>query len=341
MSKNVVLKVGETPSVVVSTTPSLINSQMSNATYRGPKGDKGDTGERGPQGIQGPIGPAGPQGPKGIQGEPGPIGPKGELGPTGPKGDTGPSGVYYGVDTPTGDVNVWIDPSGEAYIPESGGGSGGREVIWVPETFSDDSSGEYPQSEKQREFKNKLKEAISKGISNYDFMLRRDDASIKLNTQYTSIGSNKYIKFSYVNASGGTNSCSLSVASLDKIEDKLLFYQDAIIMTNNNIKDYVGKWTYEHLEQSHGFYMDKTTTHLKLLYYYDNHYGTINLSLPDNVSNWDRYEEYFGGYEYNPSDGEMIPILIRNEWGTLYLYDARSRNTFEAYFTGYYYWQEG
>lgn len=120
MSKNVMLKVGETPSVVVSTTPSLINSQMSNATYRGPKGDKGDPGERGPQGIQGPIGPAGPQGPTGVQGEPGPIGPKGELGPVGPKGDTGPSGVYYGIDTPTGDVNVWIDPSGEAYIPESG-----------------------------------------------------------------------------------------------------------------------------------------------------------------------------------------------------------------------------
>jgi hypothetical protein len=42
------LKVGETPSVVVSTTPSLINSSMSNATYQGPKGDKGDPGERGP-----------------------------------------------------------------------------------------------------------------------------------------------------------------------------------------------------------------------------------------------------------------------------------------------------
>lgn len=127
MSKNVMLKVGETPSVVVSTTPSLINSQMANATYRGPKGDKGDPGERGPQGLpgeQGPIGPAGPrgeQGERGIDGAPGPIGPKGELGPVGPKGDTGPSGVYYGVDTPTGDVNVWIDPSGEAYIPESGG----------------------------------------------------------------------------------------------------------------------------------------------------------------------------------------------------------------------------
>jgi hypothetical protein len=174
------LKVGETPSVVVSTTPSLINSQMSNATYRGPKGDKGDPGERGPQGLpgeQGPMGPAGPrgeQGERGIDGAPGPIGPKGELGPVGPIGDTGPSGVYYGVDTPTGDVNVWIDPSGEAYIPESGGGEG-REIIWVPETFNDDATGEHSPAERQREFKNKLKEVVKNGLHNYIFMINDRD----------------------------------------------------------------------------------------------------------------------------------------------------------------------
>ena len=319
---------------------------MSNATYRGPKGDKGDPGERGPQGIQGPIGPAGPQGPAGIQGEPGPIGPKGELGPVGPKGDTGPSGVYYGVDTPTGDVNVWIDPSGEAYIPESGGGSGGREVIWVPETFSDNNSGEYPQTERQREFKNKLKEAISKGMLNYDFMLKRDDTSIKLNTQYTSIGSNKYIKFSYVSASGGLNSCLISVESLDKIEDKILFYQDATIITNNNIQNYAsgsGKWVYESTDNNYYHYISYgDTAHLKLLYQYNGYQGVIDLSLPHNYHDWyARHEDYYGWCVYNNSQDEIIPILVRNEYGTMYLLDARNGSDFGAYLTGYYYWQEG
>ena len=66
----------------------------------GPKGDKGDTG---PQGIQGLTGPEGPIGPQGIQG------PQGEKGD---KGDTGSSGVYIGDTQPTGDYNVWIDPTG-------------------------------------------------------------------------------------------------------------------------------------------------------------------------------------------------------------------------------------
>ena len=70
---------------------------------QGPKGDKGDIGPEGPQGIQGLTGPGGPIGPQGIQG------PQGEKGD---KGDTGSSGVYIGDTEPTGDYNVWIDPTG-------------------------------------------------------------------------------------------------------------------------------------------------------------------------------------------------------------------------------------
>ena len=62
MSKNVIYKEGETPGVVISTTPTFVDVQMSNASYRGPKGDKG---EQGPQGIPGPVGPQGPRGEKG------------------------------------------------------------------------------------------------------------------------------------------------------------------------------------------------------------------------------------------------------------------------------------
>lgn len=73
---------------------------------------KGDTG---PQGIQGPQGIRGEVGPQGVRGEVGPQGPQGETGAQGPQGEPGASGVYVGSDAPTDpDVNVWIDPDGEA-----------------------------------------------------------------------------------------------------------------------------------------------------------------------------------------------------------------------------------
>ena len=76
---------------------------------RGETGPQGEVGPRGPQGIQGEVGP---QGPQGIQGE---VGPQGETGAQGPQGEPGASGVYVGSDAPTDpDVNVWIDPDGEA-----------------------------------------------------------------------------------------------------------------------------------------------------------------------------------------------------------------------------------
>lgn len=88
---------------------------------RGPQGEKGDTGPQGPQGIQGEVGPQGPQGiqgevgPQGEKGDTGPQGPQGETGEQGPQGEPGASGVYVGSDAPTDpDVNVWIDPDGEA-----------------------------------------------------------------------------------------------------------------------------------------------------------------------------------------------------------------------------------
>ena len=337
------LKVRETPSVVVSTTPSLINSQMSNATYRGPKGDKGDPGPQGPQGIQGPIGPAGPQGPAGVQGEPGPIGPQGELGPVGPKGDTGPSGVYYGVDTPTGDVNVWIDPSGEAYIPESTG-SGGREIIIVPETLSDNASGDPSPAQEQQEFKNKLKEAIANGINNYDFMVVGDNKSIKMNVALITSNTYSYLYFSCINGQGGYNSFHIDVNKLDTLEDRTLFYLPSYLITTRNIKNYAGgKWIYE--TGDNNFYQgisSQETSHLKLLYQYNNYQGVIDLSLPENNTDWgNRYEDYCGGCVYNESYGEIIPILIRNEYGTMYIYDARYASDFGAIITGYYYWQEG
>lgn len=322
-----------------------ITTSMSNATYRGPKGDKGDTGERGPQGIQGPVGPVGPQGPVGIQGEPGPIGPRGELGPVGPKGETGPSGVYYGVDTPTGDVNVWIDPSGEAYIPESGGGEG-REIIWVPETLSDNYDGNPSPAQRQREFKNKLKEAIANGLNNYDFMRPGVDNSnsIRMNVDLLS-SSNPYLRFSCINGAGGYNDFRIYIEDLDVLEDKILFYQPSNLITSSNINNYAsgGKWVYENADNNYYHYISYSdTAHLKLLYQYNGYQGVIDLSLPDNAHDWSsRYEDYSGGCVYNNTYSEIIPIRVRNEYGTMYLVDARYDSDFGAYLTGYYYWQEG
>ena len=91
----------------------VINVSMSNAIYRGPKGDKGDKGDDGfiqfeeltPEQKEELRGPQGIQGPKGD------------------RGDKGDPGVYIGAETPEGDVNVWIDPTGDPIDLPSGGGS--------------------------------------------------------------------------------------------------------------------------------------------------------------------------------------------------------------------------
>lgn len=106
---------------IVEETP-VIQTSMSNASYRGPRGEKGEpfkyedfTPEqleslRGPSGPIGPIGPRGEIGPAGPAGE---IGPKGDVGPAGPSGK---SGVYIG-ETPGEDDLVWINPN-EEYVSD-------------------------------------------------------------------------------------------------------------------------------------------------------------------------------------------------------------------------------
>lgn len=116
----------------------VINVALGNPTYQGPagkdgapgpmgpqgpKGDKGDPGVQGKDGIQGPKGDKGDpgaQGPKGNDGAPGSVGP---MGPQGEQGIPGPSGVYIGTEMPEGDINVWIDPTGDPIDLPSGGGS--------------------------------------------------------------------------------------------------------------------------------------------------------------------------------------------------------------------------
>ena len=51
-----------------------------------------------------------------LQGPPGPPGPDGKDGKDGQDGERGESGVYVGTDTPPDDANVWVDPSGSAYL---------------------------------------------------------------------------------------------------------------------------------------------------------------------------------------------------------------------------------
>ena len=98
-----------------NTGPQGIQGEVGPQGPQGPRGEKGDTGPQGPQGIQGEVGPQGLQGIQGPQGEVGPQGPQGETGAQGPQGEPGVSGVYVGSDAPTDpDVNVWIDPDGEA-----------------------------------------------------------------------------------------------------------------------------------------------------------------------------------------------------------------------------------
>lgn len=69
---------------------------------KGEKGDKGDPGEKGEKGDPGAPGKDGQDGQDGKDGKDGKDGIDGE------------SGVYIGSEEPTGDVNVWINPNGEA-----------------------------------------------------------------------------------------------------------------------------------------------------------------------------------------------------------------------------------
>lgn len=73
----------------------VINTNLANATYRGPEGPAGPQGPMGKDGPQGPMGQTGPkgdQGPVGPRGEPGPAGKDGAPGPQGIQGEPGPAG---------------------------------------------------------------------------------------------------------------------------------------------------------------------------------------------------------------------------------------------------------
>lgn len=104
---------GYTP-VIGSNENWFINNVDTGKPSRGVQGEKGDTGDVGPTGPQGVPGEKGDPGIQGPQGEPGIQGPPGQDGAPGPQGEPGEkgdSGVYVGDTEPTGDYNVWIDPT--------------------------------------------------------------------------------------------------------------------------------------------------------------------------------------------------------------------------------------
>lgn len=304
---------------------------------QGPAGADGAQGEVGPRGEQGPQGETGPQGPMGPQGEAGPAGPAGKDGAQGPQGEPGPSGVYVGTDTPTGEVNVWIDPSGEANVPESGGGIG-KEVILVPMSLGNTPM---DQQIKQRTFKNKIKEAIKNGIKNYIFILDTTDESVVLNAEYD----NNKITFSYTHSTSGlynyrANYATISVSDLDKLESRMLF-ENTTLITTDNYHNYIsggGSWSYVGVDSSQA-YITEYTTHIKILYTYDMYDGVIDLSLPYNERGFhNTSNDFAGGCVYGNS--EIIPIRVKNDYGSISIVDARYDTDFGAYIRGYYYWQE-
>lgn len=221
------------------------------------------------------------------------------------------------------------------------GGGGGREVIIVPPSLSNDPSGNPSPAMEQKEFKDKLKEAIANGLHNYDFIVYGPDKSIKMNVELTKQTTDSYLRFSYITADGRYGSFSISVSSLDTLESKLLFYTPQALITSNNVKQYNSKWVYKDGSGNYQQEIYDNTSHLKLLYQYDIYQGTIELTLPDGQGDWaDRYEQYSGGCVYDSSNGELIPIQIQNEWGVFSIVDARTSSDFGAVCEGYYYWKE-
>lgn len=351
--------------VVVEDIP-VINTSLANPIYQGPPGPagpagkdgepgpagqngkdgaKGDQGEQGPMGPVGPMGPAGPKGEDGRDGAPGEPGPAGADGAKGDKGDpgeqgpAGPSGVYIGTDTPTGEVNVWIDPSGEANVPDSGGGIG-KEVILVPMSFSNTPA---DQQRKQKAFKNKIKEAIQNGIENYIFLLDGNDISVVLNVEYY----NNKITFSYTHTTSGlynykTYYATITVSELDTIESRYLFANTTILNADNYF-NYIspssgGRWIYVGVENNQA-YINDYTTHIKLLYTYDMYDGIIDMSLPyGDKGFYNSYNDFIGGCVWDNS--EVVPIRVKNQGGSISLVDARYDTDIGIYIRGYYYWQE-
>lgn len=314
---------------------------------QGPAGEQGPQGIQGEQGIQGPVGPVGPEGPKGPAGEPGPAGmdgakgdkgdpgEQGPIGPQGPKGDAGEpgvpgkdgeSGVYVGTDTPTGEVNVWIDPSGEAYIPESGnGGSGFEEYTFhhSPDTDNDDAkfATEYwkyyinngvlkPVVLYMTSYKDNNRKSITRHL-----ITRISITSTSLGIYYE--GDDTYKGLSYM---------------FDATTQQLKNCYNA----SGPSPSTGGKWVW-----SDGDYVGASTTHIKLYYTYEEYTGIIDLSLPyDQKSFAGSYQEFNGGVIYLSSGNEIVPLKVMNNGGYMSVVDARWNSDFGISIYGYYWWEE-
>lgn len=127
----------------------VINTELTNPTYRGPAGPQGIPGPQGPEGPIGKTGPAGPQGPKGqdgfivfeeltpeqkeeLRGPQGIQGPQGPIGKTGPQGPQGPKG-QDGAQGPKGDKGDKGDQGEQGIQGETGpagpAGENGKDYI--------------------------------------------------------------------------------------------------------------------------------------------------------------------------------------------------------------------
>ena len=329
---------------------------------QGPKGDQGEPGPigpAGPQGIQGEVGPEGPQGIQGIQGEIGPIGPQGEQGPKGDKGDTGPigpagetgpigpegpagkdgeqgpqgekgepgsSGVYVGTDTPIGDVNVWIDPSGEAYIPESGeDGSGFEEYTFKhsPSTSNNDAkfATEYWKYYKEN--------GVLKPVVLYMNTYESSTSMTRHPITRINISSNSL----YVYYWNGNSEEGLSY-QFDTTTNKV---KSCYYATGNAVS--AGKWVWSHVGGSSSCYINESTSHIRLEYAYNSFNGVVEMSASNDSTFAGLYYTHNAGCVWDEYNYELIPVQITCEWGNMYIQDARTGSDFGALIQGYYYWE--
>jgi hypothetical protein len=65
--------------------------------------------------------------------------------------------------------------------------------------------------------------------------------------------------------------------------------------------------------------------------------GIIDISLPWNEKGFhNAYNDFAGGCVWDNND--VIPIRVKNDYGSISLVDARYNTDFGAYIRGYYYW---
>lgn len=299
----------------------------------GPKGDKGDKGDVGLQGQKGDKGDTGSRGPAGETGPAGPEGPAGkdgEQGPKGEKGDPGSSGVYIGTDTPAGDVNVWIDPSGEAYVPE---GEGSVKRFLLPAY----------QSQITDEDKAYLEQYYAYFMEND--ALPPDEWVMRLNNDKTDLA--KVIRIYCVN---GINHYAIYFQYYD---GNATLWEGCVQFRSNytylnyypyytDISSGRGGWVWCQVGGDSSCYVGESTSHIKLEYTYNAFNGFVDMSAGDGGSNFTGlYYTVNAGCVWDEYNCELIPIQVRCDWGTMYIEDARSGSNLGALIQGYWYWQEG